>query len=264
MFVATFTDGTLLRKILDANKDLFPIANWNCQETGISWQAMDSAHIALSVVSLNCGGFDVYTCNKDYTIGIQINSIWKILKAAGNSSIVTIKFKEDADTVTMLYDSKTNHKVSEYEMKLLDYDTEHLTVPDSEYSCIIEMSSLEFQKICKDLSQIGDEIKIRCHKEIDGNEATVEFAIEGDIGKGNIKLKPSSESGDGANDMVTLSLEDDLNQSYSLLYLSRFTKGTQLSPRVKISMSSEFPLQIEYLFPEDMGFMQYYIAPQID
>lgn len=47
-------------------------------------------------------------------------------------------------------------KISEFEMKLMDIDSEHLGIPESEYHAIVKMPSAEFAKICKDLSSIGD------------------------------------------------------------------------------------------------------------
>ena len=41
-------------------------------------------------------------------------------------------------------------------MKLMDIDSEHLGIPDSEYQAIVRMPSSEFSRICKDLSSIGD------------------------------------------------------------------------------------------------------------
>ena len=38
----------------------------------------------------------------------------------------------------------------------MDIDSEHLGIPDTEYSAVIKMPSAEFQRICKDLSTIGD------------------------------------------------------------------------------------------------------------
>jgi len=46
--------------------------------------------------------------------------------------------------------------VSDFELKLMDIDSEHLGIPDTEYEAIIKMPATEYQRICKDLSSIGD------------------------------------------------------------------------------------------------------------
>ena len=47
-------------------------------------------------------------------------------------------------------------KISDFELKLMDIDSEHLGIPDTEYSAVVKMPSAEFQRIMRDLSSIGD------------------------------------------------------------------------------------------------------------
>lgn len=52
--------------------------------------------------------------------------------------------------------SSDQDKIADFEMKLMDIDSEHLGIPDAEYQAIVRMPSGEFARICKDLSSIGD------------------------------------------------------------------------------------------------------------
>lgn len=47
-------------------------------------------------------------------------------------------------------------RISDFEMKLMDIDSEHLGIPETEYSTIVKMPSSEFQRIIRDLSVLGD------------------------------------------------------------------------------------------------------------
>lgn len=47
-------------------------------------------------------------------------------------------------------------RVSDFELKLMDIDSEHLGIPDTDYAANITMPASEYQRICKDLSSIGD------------------------------------------------------------------------------------------------------------
>ncbi|KAL5666672.1 hypothetical protein ACJX0J_026780, partial [Zea mays] len=71
-------------------------------------------------------------------------------------------------------------KIADFEMKLMDIDSEHLGIPDSEYQAIVRMPSSEFMRICKDLSSIGDTVVISVTKE------GVKFSTSGEIGSANI------------------------------------------------------------------------------
>ena len=54
---------------------------------------------------------------------------------------------------------------------------------ETEYSCVVKMPSGEFQRICRDLSQLGDSVVIACTKE------GVKFSASGELGTGKIEIK---------------------------------------------------------------------------
>merc|ERR1712200_18761 len=72
--------------------------------------------------------------------------------------------QDDADTVTFMFESPNADKVSDYEMKLMNLDAEHLGIPETDYACVIKMPSAEFTKVIRDLSQFGDSLVNRFTK----------------------------------------------------------------------------------------------------
>lgn len=47
-------------------------------------------------------------------------------------------------------------KISEYTIKLMDVDSDLLDIPDTVYDSTVHMQAVEFQRICRDLSQLSD------------------------------------------------------------------------------------------------------------
>jgi proliferating cell nuclear antigen len=47
-------------------------------------------------------------------------------------------------------------RVSDFELKLMDIDSEHLGIPDTDYAATVTLPAAEYQRICRDLSSIGD------------------------------------------------------------------------------------------------------------
>jgi proliferating cell nuclear antigen len=60
MFEARLLQGSLLKKIIEAIRELVTDVNFECNETGIGLQAMDSSHVSLCTVSMKAEGFDHY------------------------------------------------------------------------------------------------------------------------------------------------------------------------------------------------------------
>ena len=91
---ARIAQGSLLKKLIEAVKDLVTEANFDCTPAGIALQAMDSSHVSLVAMNLKAEGFDHYRCDRDMSIGMNMASLSKILKCANNDDIITLKAED--------------------------------------------------------------------------------------------------------------------------------------------------------------------------
>ncbi|KAI4997212.1 hypothetical protein ZWY2020_052554 [Hordeum vulgare] len=89
-------------------------------------------------------------------MGMNLGNMAKMIRCAGNNDIITIKADDSSNTATFMFELPNQDKISDFEIKLMDIDRDHLGIPDSEYYAIVCMLSSEFSRICKDLSGIGD------------------------------------------------------------------------------------------------------------
>ncbi|GAA5880176.1 hypothetical protein JCM16303_001240 [Sporobolomyces ruberrimus] len=194
MLEAKLDQAELLKKILDAVKELVTDANFDCTDEGIKLQAMDNSHVALVSLNLAKSGFQEYRCDRDMSLGMSLTSLQKIIKCAGNNDMVTLRADESVDVLALLFEAKKQDRVGEYEMKLMDIDQEHLGIPDTVYDAEISLPATEFARIIRDLKELGESVKIEVSK--DG----VRFSADGDIGTASVTLKPSEEKGRIAED----------------------------------------------------------------
>lgn len=287
MFEARLAKGSILKRIIEAIKDLVTDANFDCSSTGIALQAMDASHVSLVSLLLRSDSFDHFRADRNISLGINLGSMSKILKCAGNDDEITIKAGDQADMVTFMFESPKHDRISDFELKLMDIDSEHLGIPDTEYKCVVKMPSSEFQRICRELAIIGDTVTISCTKE------GVKFSVNGDLGNGNITCRPDSAADDDDEDeeeqskkddddeesdkkvkkesdkkktkkvKTTIELEDDVSLTFALRYLNFFAKSTSLSETVSLSMSPDVPLAVEYDC-EGLGHIRFYLAPKIE
>lgn len=261
MFEARLIQGQQLRKILDAVKDLVNEAGWECNPNGMSLQAMDTSHVSLVAAQLKSEAFDKYRCDKPINLGMSLANLSKFLKCAGSDDIITLKASDDCDKIALLFEDKNNTETSEYELKLINIDSDYLGIPEQEYPVEIEMPSAKFQRICKDLSQIGESVTISCVKE------SVRFSISGDLGTGSVNLNQVS-SADKPEEDVKIKMVEPICLAFALKYLNQFSKATPLSNRVKLSIRADAPLVVAYSISndedEEVGYIRYYLAPKID
>ncbi|KAG6417958.1 hypothetical protein SASPL_120155 [Salvia splendens] len=273
MLELRLVQGSLLKKVLESIKELVTDANFDCSATGFSLQAMDSSHVALVALLLRSEGFEHYRCDRNISMGMNLNNMAKMLKCAGNDDIITLKADDGSDTVTFMFESPylecicpkldaqvcvvvSQDKISDFEMKLMDIDSEHLGIPEAEYHAIVRMPSAEFSRICKDLSSIGDTVVISVTKE------GVKFSSRGDIGTANIVCRQNTTV-DKPEDATVIEMNEPVSLTFALRYLNSFTKATPLSSTVTLSLSSELPVVVEYKIAE-MGYIRFYLAPKIE
>lgn len=99
---------------------------------------------------------------------------------------------------------------------------------------------------------------------IEANKDGIKFAANGDIGNGSVTLRSHSNV-DKPNQNVDIELTEPVTLTFSLKYLVNFCKAQPLSERVRISLSSEVPLLVEYLLSNDKnsGHLRFYLAPKV-
>lgn len=255
MFEARIAQGLLLKKIVDAMKELVADANFICSPAGIAMQAMDSSHVSLCALLLRPEGFDHYRCDRSLNLGVNLNNLSKILKCCGNEDSITIQAQDGADKVNFMFEDPASERVSTFELKLMDIDNEELGIPETEYTAVVKMPSGELQRIIRDLAAIGDSCKIGCTK--DG----VKFGVSGELGVGNI-IRKSTTSAEKSEDHIVIAMEKPVELQFAMRYLLLFTRATALSPSVTLSMTPEIPLVVEYQI-ENLGYVRYYLAPKM-
>ena len=146
-----------------------------------AWQAMDSSHVSLVSLHMKSDGFEHFRCDRNLSLGMNLASLTKVLKCSGNDDVVTLKADDAADTITVMFESKSTFpilvpagprpppvswlkclcradedRISDFEIKLMDIDSEHLGIPETDYNATIKMPSAEFQRIVRDLTTLGD------------------------------------------------------------------------------------------------------------
>jgi len=117
------------------------------------------------------------------------------------------------------------------------------------------MSSNEFVRICRDLTQLTEVVRI----DIKDHHASLSY--QGKSGVGRINLKKNNA--DKEEDQVDINADEAVSAGYGLQYLNSFAKASSLSSFVTLFISSKFPLKIEYQI-EKLGLMNFFLAPKMD
>jgi proliferating cell nuclear antigen len=133
-------------------------------------QAMDSSHVALVSFQLDESGFSSFRCDRQITLGnFYLFSRTQHRKPVKNTQVRrkrrhhyppgrrrTFHCQIHFRRTKFFYLTKENERFSEFNLNLLQLDSEQLGIPDTEYSSVVTLSSAEFTKICRELSSLAE------------------------------------------------------------------------------------------------------------
>ena len=136
----------------------------------------------------------------------------------------------------------------------MDLNEDHMSIPPAEFDSVITMPSVDFQKTCRDMHNLADNIEIqslgsqlifRCN----GDFASQETII-GETNSGMVYIKNENP--------------DEIVQGiFALKHLVLFSKCTNLCNSIEMYLKNDYPLIIKYLVAS-LGEIKLCLAPKFD
>merc|ERR1712014_452391 len=245
------------KKVADSIKELCKDVNFDCSEKGIQVQSMDSSHVALVSLLLRESAFAEFKCERPASLGMNVDSLAKILKMCSPNDSLKLRWQSGADNVSFQCEGGDEDRIADFDLKLMQIESEHMEIPEQQYKVVAKLPSSEFLRICRDLKEFGETISVNASKE------GIKFSVQGDIGTGNVLLKPRES--DKPEERVQLTVPEPVNATFALRYLVTFSKAAPLSGSVELGLGPDAPLLVKYVLESaDKGHMQFYLAPKID
>ena len=248
--------SSAFRILIEALKEILTDANLEFDETGLKIMAMDSSHTVLVHLKLHADNFEHYYINRSkLVVGINMINFFKLIKTMGNTDTLTLYVIEDNEsTLGIKLENIEKNSRTKYELNLMDLNEDHMSIPPAEFDSVITMPSVDFQKICRDMHNLADNIEIqslgsqlifRCN----GDFASQETII-GETNSGMVYIKNENP--------------DEIVQGiFALKHLVLFSKCTNLCNSIEMYLKNDYPLIIKYLVAS-LGEIKLCLAPKFE
>lgn len=216
-------------------------------------RAVDPTVTVYIYLKLDGKAFNMFECktkdNKPVTIGVNLTCFHKLIKSMDKDDCLTLYMDNDnMNCLNIEIDSSRHNKKTTYDLKLLELGRDDTNLPNMKFDAVIIINSVEFHKLCKEMSAIADLVEITCY------EKRIEFSCKGDYA--NRKTTFCTASSEDINkDIETVNIKFDDNYKknvkvvqgiYELKHLALFAKCAQLCETIKIHMKVNKPLVIAY------------------
>lgn len=249
--IKTVQSGAI-RILIEALKEILTDGNITIDNNGIKLIAMDSTHSVLIHLKLEAQNFEYFKCNKPITIGINMLNLFKLIKTMTNSETLTLFIEKNNENQLgiIIHNSEKNSQTT-YKLNLLDIQMDEINIPPAEFETELTLPSCDFQKIIRDMINIGEDIEITSI----GNQ--LKLVCNGEFAHQETVL---GETNNGLKFSTTQSPELPIQGVFSLKYLLLFTKCTNLCNQIQFYIKNDYPLVIKYAVAS-LGSIKLCLAP---
>ncbi len=237
-----------IRTLMSALKDILLETNIVFTKEGIKIINMDKSHTILVHLNLEAKNFELYECKMDkIVIGVNVFHLFKLINSIDNNDTLTI-YIEDVDYsdgvvqfLGLKFENATIKQQKIQKLRLIEPDTDELSLPDIKFSSILNLPSSDFQKIVRDLTCISDKIEIKSIVTANGVELI--FKCSGGFAEAEIRRTES----DGNMEYVKKQDVSKIIQGeFSLTNLGYFIKCTNLCNQIELYLENNLPLIVKY------------------
>jgi len=236
--------ASAFKSTFEVLKDILNDVNIYFRPQGMYIVTLDTARTSLIDMFLAADNFEEYHCEQEEIIaGINISNTFKLLKTITNNDVLTIEInsKEYMDFEITSEAKKTSTK---FQLKLLDINESRIEVPDVTMTSVTILPSADFQRLCRDMSNIGTDIEITRI----GNE--LRLRCEGDFANQETSIECPEES-------------PEITGLYSLRYLNIFTKATSMCSSLQIMQEEGNRFLILKYNVANLGDLKFYLATKV-
>ncbi len=229
----------MLSKAVEIISELVSEVRLKVNEFGMSIVAIDPANVAMIGFKLPKSFFSMFETT-DEVLGINLDDFKRILKRCGTKSSLILEKQEN-----MLNIRIEDKILRNFNLRLIDIESEDKEMPSLEFSSRVELNSSDFVDSVEDCSVVSE----ACSFVIEENK----FIIEA---KG-LNSTRAEFSGDEAEIKA-----ENCKSRYSLEYLSKFIKGCKLSEKTILNFATNHPLRMEL---RDNGMeLSFILAPRVE
>jgi proliferating cell nuclear antigen len=208
---------------------------------GMSIVAIDPANVAMVSFKLPATAFSALEVEKEEVLGVSLDSLKSVLRRIKAGSVLNIIKQEN-----MLKLQIQDKIKKEFNLALIEIETEEKEIPNLEFNSKIEMPSKDFTEAIEDCNVVADACSFVSEPD--------KFIISG---KGSLNSFKSEYSSDEVNIQA-----QESRSKYSLEYLQKIVKATKLTDKITLNFSTDYPLRIDFMTPFiDLKFV---LAPRVE
>jgi proliferating cell nuclear antigen len=243
------------RVLTEALKEILTDANFEFDESGIKIMAMDSSHTVLVHLKLSAENFEYYHCKNKRILGINMLNLFKLIKTMGNNDALTLYLEEGNESkLGIKIENSEKNTMTKYKLNLMDLHEDNIQIPPAVFDSVITMPSVDFQKICRDMHNLAENIEIK------SLENQLIFSCIGQFASQETSI---GETNTGLSFVQNQNPDEIVQGIFALKHLVLFSKCTNLCNNIELYLKNDYPLILKYQVAS-LGSIKLCLAPKCD
>ncbi len=264
--------SVILKSCFEIIKPYIKETNILINKEGIKISTLDTSKVSLTYIKLDAKKFESYKCEEPVVVGIDTTTLFKTIKSANRRETITFYMnKDDQDKLGIELADPFMGKVKDYKIPLLNLEDKVINVQSMQYDYVINMPSVQFQQIIKDIQllegkiveikSVGKQLIFSCEDGL-AEFKTIISEIDDNLNKDQRQLL--QQNGEDIRSVKFEQTNDKIVQGkFRLSYLMNFIKASHLCDNMNILLTNDNPLILEY-FVADLGIMRFLLMSHAD
>jgi len=247
------------RTLMNALKDILTDTNVTFQADGMRICNVDKSQTIYVHLHLEASEFEFYECKKEnIVIGVNVANFFKVINSIESSDTLTIYIENSeynngiVNWLSFKFENDGIKQCKTQKMKLIESEPDEIKIPDVEFSSVINLPSADFQKIIKDLNNIGETVTI-----VSTDKILKFSSTDGQISSEIIRYE--------SNESMSFSKKQDSSEIiqgvFSLKSLVCLVKCTNLCNKIELFLKNDLPLVVQYKVAT-LGTIKICVSPQ--
>jgi proliferating cell nuclear antigen len=219
--------------LVEALKELLVDTCIEFDDTGLKVISMDNSHVVLVHLKLEANKFEYYFCENKMSIGVNMLNLFKLVRTINSNDTLTLFIeKNDLNHIGIKIENGEKNQKTVYKLNLLDLNNPNITIDPAEFNSQINLPSVDFQKIIRDMNQLAEYVEIK-----NINNQLI-LSCNGEFCSQETVLMDN----EGINCISNKKSDEIVQGIFSLKYLVLFTKCTNLCSTVELYLKNDYPL----------------------
>jgi proliferating cell nuclear antigen len=262
----------IIKSLFEVIKPYIKETNILINNEGLKISTMDTSKVSLTYIKLKSEKFEKYYCEKPIIIGIDTCILFKVIKYCNRRETITFYMTEsEPDKLGIELSDPFMGKIKDYKIPLLALDDKIANIQSMEFDYIINIPSLQFQQIIKDIhlldgkiveiKSIGKQIIFNCSDGIAEFKTSIS-EVDEKVNKDQKALL--QQNGEDIKCIKFQKSNERIVQGrFKLNYLMNFIKASHLCENMNILLTNDKPLVLEY-FIADLGILRCLLAQDVE